>query len=61
MAPLQHNLPGIWMKNGAGFYISHDFGFGLLDVNKLIENAKSFQNVGSMNTCITRVDLDEYN
>lgn len=55
--PLQNNPSGTWMKNGAGFYVSHDFGFGMLDVNELIEKAKSFQNVPPLNVCVTKTEL----
>ena len=59
VAPLQHNPEGTWIKNGAGFYVSHDFGFGMLNVNELVEKAKEFQSVGPMNTCVTRAVLNE--
>ena len=60
VAPLQNNPPGTWVKNGAGFYVSHDFGFGMLDVNELVKMAKGFQNVPPLNTCVARANISEY-
>ena len=60
VAPLQKNPVGTWMKNGAGFYVSHDFGFGMLNINDLVENAKKFHSVGPMHTCVTRANFIQY-
>jgi proprotein convertase subtilisin/kexin type 1 len=59
VAPLQDNPIGTWMKNGAGFHVSHDFGFGMLNINDLVEKAKEFRNVGAMNSCVTRANLNK--
>ncbi|XP_077976879.1 neuroendocrine convertase 2-like [Glandiceps talaboti] len=35
-----------WYVNGAGFHLNHKFGFGLLDVSKMVELALTWENVG---------------
>ncbi|XP_070568384.1 neuroendocrine convertase 2-like [Ptychodera flava] len=40
-----------WYINGAGFHLNHKFGFGLLDVSKMVELALTWEKVGPQLTC----------
>jgi hypothetical protein len=31
-----------WIQNGAGRWVNHKYGFGLIDAEKAIENAKKY-------------------
>jgi hypothetical protein len=31
-----------WVQNGAGRWVNHKYGFGLIDAQKAIENAKKY-------------------
>ena len=64
VAPLSDN-PG-WTKNGAGFWVNYDFGFGLINAYELVELAKNFPGTRSpdylgytppMNTCLVGYKL----
>src|SRR5438128_1100570 len=35
-----------WDRNTAGRLFSHKFGYGLLDAYKIVQNAKTFKNLG---------------
>ncbi len=38
-------IDGEWKVNGAGFKVSHKFGFGAVDAEALVTRAKSWVNV----------------
>ncbi|XP_046677942.1 neuroendocrine convertase 1-like isoform X1 [Homalodisca vitripennis] len=57
VAPLADN-GDIWYKNGRGFWVSNDFGFGLLNGENMVNLAKTWKNVPKKNTCIVSVKLD---
>ena len=40
-----------WKVNGAGKRFNHKFGFGRLDVGKMVEKALTWKNVGKQRTC----------
>ena len=40
-----------WTTNGAGKRFNHKFGFGRLDVNRMVEKALVWKNVGAQRTC----------
>ncbi|KAK9507794.1 hypothetical protein O3M35_007568 [Rhynocoris fuscipes] len=46
-----------WTLNGAGFWVSPNFGFGLLNAHKLVTTAKNFQTVPEKSVCIMPVKL----
>ncbi|XP_006822607.1 neuroendocrine convertase 2-like [Saccoglossus kowalevskii] len=46
-----------WSINGAGFHLNHKFGFGLLDVGKMVELAMTWEHVGPQLQC----DIDRKN
>nr|XP_054755926.1 proprotein convertase subtilisin/kexin type 5-like [Lytechinus pictus] len=39
----RHQLTGDWMTNGAGYEVSHWFGFGLMDAAAMVEKAKTWE------------------
>ena len=43
--------PGDWAKNSAGFYISHRFGYGVLNAGALVELARLWNNVPEKFIC----------
>ncbi|XP_014251843.1 neuroendocrine convertase 1-like [Cimex lectularius] len=49
VAPLAEN--NAWVLNGFDFWVSVDFGFGLLNAHNLVRNAKNFVTVPSSRTC----------
>jgi len=40
-----------WQKNGAGLMVSHSFGFGLMDAQKMIETAVTWEPVKEQKVC----------
>ncbi|KAL5017745.1 hypothetical protein ScPMuIL_005176 [Solemya velum] len=42
-----------WVLNGAGLYVSHRLGFGLLDASALVTAAKTWENVPEQKQCNT--------
>ncbi|XP_013405184.1 furin [Lingula anatina] len=48
---------GDWQTNGAGFHVSHMFGFGLLDATKMISIAKIWDSaaVGQQQMCTSNI------
>ena len=48
---LHGSEPDVWQKNKAGFYVSEDFGFGLMDAYNLVTMALTFSHVPPMSTC----------
>lgn len=53
MAPLSDNFG--WNRNKAGFYYSVDFGFGLVNAYKLVQEAMKWENVPEMSSCGIRM------
>lgn len=57
VAPVADN-PYSWYKNGRGFWVSNDFGFGLLNAENLVTMAKTWENVPEKHTCIMTISLE---
>lgn len=53
VAPLSDNYG--WNLNAAGFYYSVDFGFGLMDAFKFVQEAQKWKNVPDMSSCGMRL------
>uniref|UniRef100_A0A2H8TZJ6 Neuroendocrine convertase 1 n=2 Tax=Melanaphis sacchari TaxID=742174 RepID=A0A2H8TZJ6_9HEMI len=53
VAPLSDNYG--WNRNKAGFFYSVDFGFGLVNAYKLIQEAMKWENVPEMLSCGIRI------
>ncbi|KAK7602716.1 hypothetical protein V9T40_006690 [Parthenolecanium corni] len=47
VAALAHN--NVWFRNKAGFYLSPDFGFGVVDAFQAVTFAKTMQQISPMN------------
>lgn len=54
VAPLANN-PDTWYKNRRGFWVSNDFGFGLMNAENMVNLAKNWKNVGEKHTCTVTV------
>ena len=50
ISPLQQE-PLIWKINGAGFYISDFFGFGMINAYNFVKMAKSMKHIPPMVSC----------
>ncbi|XP_033109522.1 furin-like protease kpc-1 [Anneissia japonica] len=46
------NLHDVWHKNGAGYYVSHKFGFGLMDANAIVSLAEEWQPLPEQHVCV---------
>lgn len=58
----RHQLVGEWITNGAGYDVSHWFGFGLMDAGAMVERAQSWENLPSQYVCNHFADTtDQYN
>ncbi|XP_054286623.1 neuroendocrine convertase 1-like [Macrosteles quadrilineatus] len=55
VAPVADN-GDIWYKNGRGFWVSNDFGFGLLNAENMVKLAKSWTNVPKKKTCVVKLN-----
>ncbi|XP_071965546.1 proprotein convertase subtilisin/kexin type 5-like [Antedon mediterranea] len=44
-------IDGNWKKNGAGFYVSNRYGFGLMDSFKMTQLAKTWKPLPTQNKC----------
>ncbi|BES94802.1 proprotein convertase subtilisin kexin type [Nesidiocoris tenuis] len=55
VAPLGRN-PG-WIRNGKQFWVSPDFGFGLLNAHSLVTAARNFKTVPKIGVCKVKVQL----
>lgn len=51
VAPLA-SVKNTWFKNGKGFWVSNDFGFGLLNAENMVTMAKGWKTVPEKHTCI---------
>ncbi|XP_072167350.1 proprotein convertase subtilisin/kexin type 5-like [Diadema setosum] len=47
----RHQLTGQWTENGAGYQVSHWFGFGLMDAAAMVERAQSWETLPEQLTC----------
>ena len=46
------NLKGDdWRTNGAGYNVSHAFGFGLMDAGEMVKLARTWETVGQQESC----------
>jgi len=52
------NNPG-WQENNIGLRFNSRFGFGVMNGVKLVETAKTWKNVPTMKTCISRFNVEE--
>ena len=50
--------PG-WTINGGGYHINHRFGFGALDVGKMVEAAQQWTTVPEQRVCHVEANNDE--
>lgn len=50
VAPLANNK-NTWYQNGRGFWISNDFGFGLLNAENMVIMAKEWTSVPAKHVC----------
>ena len=57
VAPVANN-DNIWYKNGRGFWLSNDFGFGLMNAQNMVEAAKTWRNVPAKSVCTVNVPLN---
>ncbi|VDL79940.1 unnamed protein product [Nippostrongylus brasiliensis] len=48
---LQSSSPAYWLTNRAGLHFSRQFGFGVLDAQKLVRFAKTWKSVGPLASC----------
>lgn len=44
-----------WVENGAGFRVSHVFGFGLMDAAAMTHVASTWQTVPEQKNCVTEM------
>ena len=44
-----------WVENGAGFRVSHVFGFGLMDAAAMTHVASSWETVPEQKNCVTEM------
>jgi subtilisin family serine protease len=47
-----------WIINGANFHVNEKYGFGVLDVSKMIEEAQKWQNVPPREKCVVEYDQE---
>lgn len=50
-----------WMKNAAGLWINHKFGFGRLNAKELVNKALKWKSVGEQHNCTVIGSLDKGN
>ena len=48
-----------WTLNGAGLHVNHRFGFGVIDVGRMVEKAQEWTNVGPQKRCEVAADNPE--
>lgn len=53
--PLQNNHG--WKRNAAGFWLSHDFGFGLVNAFEAVKMAETFKSVPPMSACVIPIQF----
>ncbi|KAL1453654.1 hypothetical protein WDU94_009975, partial [Cyamophila willieti] len=55
VAPLADNYG--WNRNGFGFFVSHDFGFGMINAFNLVTTALQWVNVPPSGVCMVSVQV----
>ncbi|XP_014280193.1 neuroendocrine convertase 1 [Halyomorpha halys] len=55
VAPLSNNPS--WNRNAAGFWVSSDFGFGLLNAHNMIRRSRTWRTVPEKHLCIVPVNI----
>ena len=45
-----------WIINGAKYHVNEKYGFGVLDISQMLQEAQGWQNVGERQKCV--VDYD---
>ena len=50
-------LHGTWTKNGIGYSVSPEFGFGVLDAFTLVNRARKWVTVGEQHSCVEPPDI----
>lgn len=58
VAPLAGNR-NTWSKNGKGFWVSNDFGFGMLNGENLVTMAQNWKTVPKKNVCTVNLKEQE--
>ena len=43
-----------WLRNGGGFMVSHSVGFGIMDAEEMVEQARNWVSVGEQKSCQTK-------
>lgn len=56
VAPVANN-EDIWYKNGRGFWVSNDFGFGLLNADNMVSAARDWTTVPNKTSCVLTANL----
>lgn len=51
MTAKQDNLDGQWVTNGAGYHVSHRFGFGLMDAEAMVLLAMDWETLPEQSVC----------
>uniref|UniRef100_A0A8D8SSG2 Neuroendocrine convertase 1 n=1 Tax=Cacopsylla melanoneura TaxID=428564 RepID=A0A8D8SSG2_9HEMI len=59
VAPLADNYG--WNKNGFGFFVSHDFGFGMINAFNLVTSGLTWVNVPPSSVCMVPVQVGTNN
>ena len=49
-----------WVTNGAGYHVSHKFGFGVIDAGRLVELAQLWNNVPAQEICENNIESKEH-
>ncbi len=47
-----------WIVNGAGYHVNEKYGFGVIDVGRLVEEGQSWENVNSRFSCFVEFHGD---
>ncbi len=47
-----------WIINGANYHVNEKYGFGVMDVAQMLQEAQSWQNVGERQKCVVEFEGD---
>lgn len=47
-----------WIRNGAGYWVNHNYGFGAVDAYSAVKKAQNFTSLGTMKKIDTTQDID---
>jgi furin len=47
-----------WVVNGAGYHVNDKYGFGVMDVSQMLQEAQTWQNVGDRQKCVVDFEQD---